>query len=63
MPRKEYRLPDKIKGEVVFKEGAIGDFVIMRSNGQPIYNFAVVADDVSMEISHVLRGDDHLSIP
>jgi nondiscriminating glutamyl-tRNA synthetase len=35
--------------------------VIMRSNGQPIYNFAVVADDVSMEISHVLRGDDHLS--
>lgn len=61
MPRKEYRLPDKIKGEVVFKEGAIGDFVIMRSNGQPIYNFAVVADDISMEISHVLRGDDHLS--
>ncbi len=35
--------------------------MIMRSNGQPIYNFAVVADDVSMEISHVLRGDDHLS--
>jgi len=61
MPRKEYRLPDKIKGEVVFKEGAIGDFVIMRSNGQPIYNFAVVADDISMEISHVIRGDDHLS--
>ncbi len=61
MPRKEYLLSDKIKGEVVFKEGAIGDFVIMRSNGQPIYNFAVVADDISMEISHVVRGDDHLS--
>ncbi|MDK2943743.1 glutamate--tRNA ligase [Mesotoga sp. H07.pep.5.3] len=61
MPRKEYRLPDLIKGEVVFKEGAIGDFVIMRSNGQPIYNFAVVADDITMEISHVIRGDDHLS--
>ncbi|HCO70499.1 glutamate--tRNA ligase [Mesotoga sp.] len=61
MPRKEYLLSDKIKGEVVFKEGAIGDFVIMRSNGQPIYNFAVVADDISMEISHVIRGDDHLS--
>jgi len=61
MPRKEYRLPDLIKGEVVFKEGAIGDFVIMRSNGQPIYNFAVVVDDITMEISHVIRGDDHLS--
>ncbi|MBN2218830.1 MAG: glutamate--tRNA ligase [Kosmotogaceae bacterium] len=61
MPRKDYRLPDLIKGEVVFKEGAIGDFVIMRSNGQPIYNFAVVADDITMEISHVIRGDDHLS--
>lgn len=61
MPRKEYRLLDQIKGEVIFKEGSIGDFVIMRSNGQPIYNFAVVVDDILMEITHVIRGDDHLS--
>lgn len=61
MPRKEYRLLDLIKGEVIFKEGAIGDFVILRSNNQPIYNFAVVVDDILMEITHVIRGDDHLS--
>ncbi len=61
MPRKEYRLLDLIKGEVIFGEGAIGDFVILRSNGQPIYNFAVVVDDILMEITHVIRGDDHLS--
>jgi len=59
MPRKEYRLVDLIKGEVIFKEGSIGDFVI--SNNQPIYNFAVVVDDILMEITHVIRGDDHLS--
>ncbi len=61
MPRKEYRFVDLVKGEAVFKEGALGDFVIIRSTGLPVYNFAVVVDDVSMEISHVLRGDDHLS--
>jgi len=61
MPRKEYRLVDLIKGEVIFKEGSIGDFVILRSNNQPIYNFAVVVDDILMEITHVIRGDDHLS--
>jgi len=61
MPRKEYRLLDLIKGEVIFKEGSIGDFVILRSNNQPIYNFAVVVDDILMEITHVIRGDDHLS--
>lgn len=61
MPRKDYVLHDVVKGEVVFKEGAIGDFVILRSNGLPTYNFACVVDDISMEITHVIRGDDHLS--
>jgi len=61
MPRKEYAFIDLVKGEVVFKEGSLGDFAIMRSNGLPIYNFAVVIDDISMEITHVIRGDDHLS--
>ncbi|AIY87010.1 MULTISPECIES: glutamate--tRNA ligase [unclassified Thermotoga] len=61
MPRKDYVLNDVVKGEVVFKTGAIGDFVIMRSNGLPTYNFACVVDDMLMEITHVIRGDDHLS--
>jgi len=61
MPQKEFILNDLIKGAVTFKEGTIGDFVILRSNGMPIYNFAVVVDDALMEITHVIRGDDHLS--
>ena len=61
MPQKEYVLNDRIKGRVAFKEGTIGDFVIFRSTGVPIYNFAVVVDDALMEITHVIRGDDHLS--
>jgi nondiscriminating glutamyl-tRNA synthetase len=46
---------------MVFQGEAIGDFVIVRSNGIPAYNFAVVVDDHAMEISHVIRGEDHLS--
>ncbi|MFW6120334.1 MAG: glutamate--tRNA ligase [Petrotogales bacterium] len=61
MPRRNYKIVDMVKGEVTFREGALGDFVIMRSSGLPIYNFAVVIDDIDMEISHVIRGDDHLS--
>ncbi|TYB95702.1 MAG: glutamate--tRNA ligase [Kosmotoga sp.] len=61
MPRKDYSIVDMVKGEVTFKKGALGDFVIMRSSGLPIYNFAVVVDDIDMEITHVIRGDDHLS--
>lgn len=61
MPRKEYVLNDIVKGQVVFKEGTLGDFAIIRSNGVPIYNFACVIDDYLMKITHVIRGDDHLS--
>jgi len=46
---------------MVFQGDAIGDFIIIRSNGIPAYNFAVVVDDHLMEISHVIRGEDHLS--
>ncbi len=60
MPQKDYELDDKIKGKVIFKKGAIGDFIILRSNGIPTYNFAVVVDDIEMKITHVIRGDDHL---
>ena len=61
MPNKDYSFEDIVRGEVVFKRGTIGDFAIMRSNGMPTYNFAVVVDDADMDITHVIRGDDHLS--
>jgi nondiscriminating glutamyl-tRNA synthetase len=52
---------DLIRGAMKFDAGAIGDFIIVRSNGIPAYNFAVVVDDHLMSISHVIRGEDHLS--
>jgi nondiscriminating glutamyl-tRNA synthetase len=52
---------DLIRGSMVFQGDAIGDFIIVRSSGIPSYNFAVVVDDHFMEISHVIRGEDHLS--
>jgi len=52
---------DAVRGEVVFPPDAVDDFVLARSDGSPTYNFAVVGDDVDMAISHVIRGDDHLS--
>ncbi|MFB3924806.1 MAG: glutamate--tRNA ligase [Syntrophales bacterium] len=52
---------DLIRGPMKFESGAIGDFIIVRSNGIPAYNFAVVIDDHHMKISHVIRGEDHLS--
>jgi nondiscriminating glutamyl-tRNA synthetase len=52
---------DLIRGPMAFQGEAIGDFVIVRSSGIPAYHFAVVADDHFMEISHVIRGEDHLS--
>lgn len=53
--------PDLVKGEMTIPHDNIGDFVILRADGRPTYNFAVVADDIDMRISHVVRGDDHLS--
>ncbi|MHB8772135.1 MAG: glutamate--tRNA ligase [Syntrophales bacterium] len=52
---------DLIRGPMSFQGEAIGDFVVVRSNGIPAYNFAVVVDDHLMAISHVIRGEDHLS--
>jgi nondiscriminating glutamyl-tRNA synthetase len=52
---------DMIRGVMKFEGAAIGDFIIVRSNGLPAYNFAAVIDDHLMEISHVIRGEDHLS--
>lgn len=52
---------DEVRGEVSFDMALIGDFVIMKSDGTPSYNFAVVIDDILMKISHVIRGEDHIS--
>ncbi len=52
---------DKIKGDVEQKTQEIGDFVIVRPDGTPLYNFASVVDDVAMKITHVVRAEEHLS--
>jgi len=52
---------DMIRGAMKFDGRALGDFIIVRSNGLPAYNFAVVIDDHLMNITHVIRGEDHLS--
>jgi nondiscriminating glutamyl-tRNA synthetase len=57
----ERRLDDSIRGEVLFPAGMVGDFVIMRSNAHPTYNFAAAIDDSAMAITHVIRGEEHLS--
>lgn len=60
-PKKSYTLEDKVKGNVTYPEGMVGDFVIMRSNGLPVYNYCCVVDDWLMDITHVIRGEDHLN--
>lgn len=52
---------DLVRGEVTFDTDGIGDFIIVKSDGIPVYNFAVVLDDVTMKVSHVIRGEEHLS--
>jgi len=52
---------DEIHGSLTIDNNEIDDFIIIRSDGIPTYNFAVVVDDYDMKISHVIRGDDHLS--
>ncbi|MDR2395097.1 MAG: glutamate--tRNA ligase [Endomicrobium sp.] len=54
-------LDDLIRGRVEFDNFLLDDFVIMKANGVPTYNFACVIDDYLMKITHVLRGDDHIS--
>ena len=52
---------DLIKGKIVFDNNVLDDLIILRSNGYPTYNFSVVVDDALMHITHVVRGDDHLT--
>jgi len=61
LPPGEIAWDDAVHGPISFQGEDIKDFVILRSDRTPIYNFAVVVDDVDTRISHVLRGDDHIS--
>ena len=58
---KTYKFNDMVKGEVSFESNDFGDWVIVKKDGMPTYNFAVAIDDHHMKITHVLRGDDHIS--
>ncbi len=60
MPERDIYVEDLVRGSVHFPAGSIGDFVILRSDTTPAYNFAVVVDDSDMAISHVIRADEHL---
>jgi nondiscriminating glutamyl-tRNA synthetase len=58
--KKDYILKDLVRGEVKFPSDMVGDFVLLRSDGMPVYNFCCVVDDYLMKITHVLRGEEHL---
>jgi glutamyl-tRNA synthetase len=61
VPAETIRFDDLIRGEVEFDNSLLGDFVIVRGDGMPLYHFVVVVDDQAMAITHVVRGEDHLS--
>jgi glutamyl-tRNA synthetase len=60
-PSRKYSIKDHVRGNVTLPASMVGDFVVMRSNGIPTYNFCNVIDDHLFEISHVLRGEEHLN--
>lgn len=60
-PSRDVTFRDEIRGDITFHTGELGDFVIARAIDDPLYHFAVVADDYDMEITHVIRGEDHIS--
>ncbi len=61
VPGGETGWKDLVRGGVSFQNDQFGDFIIFKSDGFPTYHFAVVVDDAEMEITHVIRGDDHIS--
>lgn len=60
-PAKEIQFTDLVRGQVKFPHDMVGDFVIIRSNGFPVYNFCCVIDDYLMKMSHIIRAEDHLN--
>ncbi len=61
IPDKKVKFKDLVRGEVEFDAGLLGDIVIAKNLNAPLYHFAVVVDDYEMQISHVIRGEEHLS--
>jgi len=61
IPERPIKFHDIVRGTVEFSNEAVSDPIILRSSGIPVYNYVVVVDDALMEITHVIRGDDHLS--
>ncbi len=61
IPPEPIRFHDMVHGDMEFSHEVIGDPVLVRSSGMPNYNYAVVIDDLDMRVTHVIRGDDHLS--
>ena len=61
VPGGEIKFTDMIRGEMTFDAGLIGDFILVKSDGFPTYQFASPVDDSTMKISHVIRGEEHLS--
>jgi nondiscriminating glutamyl-tRNA synthetase len=61
VPDAPLRFHDIVRSEVEFASEAVGDFILVRSSGIPVYNYVVTIDDALMRITHVIRGDDHIS--
>ena len=62
MPDEDVTFTDLVRGEITFKAGSVPDFVIVRANGSPLYTLVNPVDDALMGITHVLRGEDLLSL-
>lgn len=60
-PEEDISWDDLVRGKITFPGKEVGDFVLIKSDGYPTYNFAVVIDDILMEITHVIRGEEHIS--
>ena len=61
IPERPIRFHDIVRGDLEFSNEVVSDPIIVRSSGMPTYNYVVVIDDADMKITHVIRGDDHIS--
>ena len=61
VPEEPLRFHDIVRGDVEFASETVSDFILVRSSGVPVYNYVVTIDDALMKITHVIRGDDHIS--
>ncbi|HTQ80881.1 MAG TPA: glutamate--tRNA ligase [Thermoanaerobaculia bacterium] len=61
MPDENIRFHDLVRGDMDFPPDALDDFILLRSDGSPTYHMSVCVDDIDMQVSHVIRGEDHLS--